>query len=159
MEQPNWHTLPPQCSAGSPADADIVCEKSFTLGEFDMLSPTWYEPSKQTSLGDNGKTVYFDLYVYGTPSKDLQYKKLLTNAAYHGEREGSNLTPESYGTFCKIIAVWRRGCVACNTGYTNAGWQCCGSIDNNYLSFEMKQNNRYLPGLEQPNWHTLPQLA
>ena len=115
-----------------------------------------HDGGKQTSLGDNGKTVYFDLYVYGTPSDGTQYTKLLDNAAYHGEREGANLTPLAYGKFCKIVAVWRSGCVACNTGYTNGGWQCCGSIDSNYLSFEMKKNNKYLPGLEQPNWHTLP---
>ena len=71
LQQPDWHTLPPECTKRADvANADIVCEKSFTLGVGDMLIPTWYEASRGGAINDNDRTVTFDLWGYTVDTSD-----------------------------------------------------------------------------------------
>jgi hypothetical protein len=85
--------------------------------------------------------------------------KLLTNAAYHGATNGAAYNPENFGSFSRVKAVWRSGCVACSmSSAARDSWQCCGSASGHgtgTVSFELKKNNAYY--VEQTtDWFTLP---
>jgi hypothetical protein len=62
VEAPDWGTLPAECRAPATLTGDIVCVKALTIKEGDRLTPTWYEPSHQTSTSDNDGTITIDLY-------------------------------------------------------------------------------------------------
>lgn len=63
-----WGTLPSGCAKPVPNQltngriGDIVCDVEFDISEGDTLTPTWYEPARSTSLGDNGGEIRIDLY-------------------------------------------------------------------------------------------------
>jgi hypothetical protein len=87
----------------------------------------------------------------------LTWHKILDNAQYHGAYVGSGYKPLVTGLFSKFKAVWRSGCVACNTAYSQDGWQCCAGghpSGSDVVSFELKKNGQYV--VQQANWHTLP---
>lgn len=62
VSQPLWRELPPECAAPSTPTGDIVCTVSFNLKAGDTLQAGWYEPSRQTSTGDNGGSITVDIY-------------------------------------------------------------------------------------------------
>jgi hypothetical protein len=62
LESPSWGRLPPECATPLTPTGDIVCIKSVTIQQGDRLTPTWFEPSHQSSVGDNDGTIFIDLY-------------------------------------------------------------------------------------------------
>lgn len=62
VEQANYHTLPSECTKPMEPTGDIICDVDFTLGRGDRVLASWYEPTHQTSLSDNGGSIIVDIY-------------------------------------------------------------------------------------------------
>jgi hypothetical protein len=62
LKQRLWHQLPPECIIPSSPTGDIICSGEFEIFENDRLIPTWKEPSRRVSLGDNSGDIFIDLY-------------------------------------------------------------------------------------------------
>jgi hypothetical protein len=62
VEQPDWWKLPPECNVPGTPTGDIVCHEALTLAQGDKITPSWYEPSHQISINDNGGIITIDLY-------------------------------------------------------------------------------------------------
>jgi hypothetical protein len=165
VQQPNWYTLPSQCTSDGDAGA-IICDVSFSIDKDETITPTWFEPSHDVSLHDNHGTVYLDLYAWGEISiavEDLalhgaalpisKYVQILDNAAYFGNRMAAPIVPMAYGSFSKFVAVYRSGCVGCSHGgqQSDKRWQCCSDSG---AAFELMKNSDYI--VQSNNWHTLP---
>jgi len=63
VRQSNWHTLPSECDL--PTDpktiGPILCTVDFSLDKGDRILASWYEPTHQTSLSDNGGEIVVDI--------------------------------------------------------------------------------------------------
>lgn len=158
-QQSSWNSLPSGCSRQPGQTGDIVCDvSSVTVNAWDTLTPTWKEPSTPQSTGDNHGTLYLDLWAYGTV--DNSYVKLLDNAKYYGTKNGDQVAPLATGTFSKVVAVWRSGCVGCSTSSHTQGWQCCanshGGAAGFAVSWELMKNGALLPGMESSSWNNVP---
>jgi len=70
VSQSSWHVLPPECAMPTTEYGDIVCTVSFTLSAGDNILATWYEPSRSTSLQDNGGSITIDLYGWDPNAPD-----------------------------------------------------------------------------------------
>jgi hypothetical protein len=66
LTQTSWSILPVGCKNPTTRSGEIYCNFYFTVETGSKLIPTWYEASRQTSLVDNGGTIYVD--IYGCPS-------------------------------------------------------------------------------------------
>ncbi|KAK3289501.1 hypothetical protein CYMTET_3074 [Cymbomonas tetramitiformis] len=64
LEQPDWGTLPPQCSKPLTYTGDIICDVDFVVSYGDTLTVTWYEAShsSSSSSSDNDGTIIVDLF-------------------------------------------------------------------------------------------------
>merc|ERR1719343_1402047 len=57
LTQSQWGTLPSGCSVSG---YTITCSVSLSLSSGDSILATWYEPSRSTSLADNGGSIVVD---------------------------------------------------------------------------------------------------
>jgi hypothetical protein len=53
IAQSSWSVMPSQCQIPANGTDDIYCSLSYSITTGDSIIPTWYEPSHNTSLGDN----------------------------------------------------------------------------------------------------------
>jgi len=65
LAQSTFGNLPSGCTVSGHT---ITCSVSFDLSSGDTILATWYEPSRSTSLSDNGGSIVVDVYGYGTAS-------------------------------------------------------------------------------------------
>jgi hypothetical protein len=52
------------CKAPTTPTGDIFCDASFELGAGSMIIPTWYEPTRQSTLEDNAGEIHVAIYAY-----------------------------------------------------------------------------------------------
>ncbi len=81
--------------------------------------------------------------------------RLLKNAPRWGNQQASAKSLAD-GTFAAFRAVHDSGYVSCNCGISNQSypWQGCASAVNDYWSFELLDNGKYV--VQQANYYTLP---
>jgi len=64
FQQPTRRKAAPGCQRVKGWNSPMICKRgsSVSINNWTKLAPTWYEPSRNTSTGDNGWDLFIDLY-------------------------------------------------------------------------------------------------